>query len=298
MTDLIRQLRDYGDQIETTMVAPHVDEVRTERVGAGPVRPILERPHRSPVPRWVVVVAVAAVVAAGAALVISAEREGDDPVVDQSTETTLDSSPTSSIPGLHESSRPLEPSGLEFVAGPHTDFFTGIVSDESGAIWGWGAPGLARFDPATGETRTWTVSEDPWFSPRFITGIVPARDGGVWMCGAVLARFDGTGFTRVIEPPNDVIGFAEAHDGGLWAATLGDGVLRWDGSAWTPTAVVAVHGNSSIVADASDGVWVTNGRLDQRGSLDVPLLHFDGIAPVIFCDLLQGEPAEPEAAGY
>ena len=259
----MRQLSGYGQQLDATMVAPAVDDVRTQRVGAGPVRPVLDRPSRSHVPRWVAVAsAAAAVVIIGGVLVIVAVQGGQSPVVDQPTNTTINSRPSTSLPTSVDVSVPLTPSGLEVVAsGP--EFFGSVVSDASGVIWGYGPAGLLRYDHSIDETTRWTVADDAWFDPGIFADIAPARDGGVWLYGSLVVRFDGTTFAEVIEVPGlgDTYAMAEASDGTLWASVQGAGLLQWNGSAWFETAV-AVSADSLVAADDLGGVWVTEATLE------------------------------------
>ena len=280
MTDVIRQLRSYGEQLEAGIVSLEVDEVRTQHVGAGPVRPLLDRPSPSRVPRWVtVVVAAGAVLVIGLLVLIGLRERADKPVVDQPTVTTIDSAPTTSPSTPANTGVPLTPSGVEVLA-YGSEFFGSVVSDASGVIWGQGPAGVLRYDPSIQETRRWTIADDAWFGPGVFADVATAREGGVWLYGSLVVHFDGTTFTQVIEAPGmgDVQALAEASDGKLWAAVNGAGLLYWNGSAWVESPVTP-GADSLIAVDDLGGVWVTKATL-QRASDDwhfFALVHYDGL---------------------
>ncbi len=64
MTDLLKQLHGYGEQLEARMGVLEVEDVRFVRVGAGPVRAIVDRepPHRR---RWLIAAAAGGSVGGG-----------------------------------------------------------------------------------------------------------------------------------------------------------------------------------------------------------------------------------------
>ena len=94
-----------------------------------------------------------------------------------------------------------------------------------------------------------------------------AREGGVWLGGPNIRRFDGARFTEVIAaPPGDVFELTEAPDGALWAA-VDEGVLpfdmvwRWDGTSWTD--MQAGHGGASADESIRGAEMLVHGALAE-----------------------------------
>lgn len=228
MTDLLRQLHGYGEQLETRMEALDVEDVRFVRVGSGPVRPILEREPRSAgrllrslqqrlsgetAPavtigwfemekprakltgrRGLAVAAAALVVALGVALPLWLLRGGGDepPFVDRSS------------------------------TAPDT---TGTVPTT--------APSMATGD-------TFVVSELPWDGPVPRVGhpVLAVSADEAWFYAldprGHLIHLDSDRTSHLPLPPavDWLMGLAVTPDGTLWAAT-NVGVLSYDGEAWT-----------------------------------------------------------------
>jgi hypothetical protein len=170
----------------------------------------------------------------------------------------------------------LQPTGIEVLT-PESTTYDRVVVDGTGAAWAVGSGHLTRFDPATGEHRTWTVADDPAFGEQDPSMLAPAAQGGVWMLQEDLVRrFDGTAFCESIPAPGDgpipwvaprVPSLATAPDGALWSMSL----RHWDGSVWVDPPVGgpdwyesglerrAAAGQQSPRVPVRDGVWVASG---------------------------------------
>jgi ligand-binding sensor domain-containing protein len=151
----------------------------------------------------------------------------------------------------------LAPTGVEVLTSD-PGAYTRMVEDGKGMLWAREDGGLlVRLDPASGATRTWTLSDDAAFVS---SDIAPARVGGVWLVkGHTLRLFDGMVFREVIDAPAEVSIVAEAPDAELWAATMDGMVLHWNGSSWStldpgrpnPDATI-----SAIAVDAAGRPWI------------------------------------------
>jgi ligand-binding sensor domain-containing protein len=171
--------------------------------------------------------------------------------------------------------RPLAPTGFETLT-PWTGGEGSLVADARAGFWAMGSGRLTRLDASGTMTASWTFADDPIFATW---GIVPARDGGVWLWGGpTIAWFDGERVRDVIPAPVQasgiwVVDVAEAADGSLWAAANGESaatdgwaptpggrVFHWDGRSWIdacrPTPGSAI---SDLAIDATGGVWVAPG---------------------------------------
>ena len=127
----------------------------------------------------------------------------------------------------------LVPTGVESLTAESTRY-DDVLTDGAGTLWAVGPGHVTRFDPGTGERRTWTVSDDLAFDAHAVS---VARAGGLWLwCADGIRRFDGQGFAETIPAPGDVWSaetLVEDPDGVLWAY-LDGGLRRWDGAAWAP----------------------------------------------------------------
>lgn len=162
---------------------------------------------------------------------------------------------------------PLVPTGVETLA-PESASVRSVVADPSGIVWADGEGLLTRFDPASGDVRTWSYADDAAFGGmRSFAGVwrrprqaVPARGGGVWLLGGDALRwFDGERFRDVVPlPPGGSDAdhhLAEAPDGSLWVGTDA-GLFRWDGTAWSPApAGRPASGVSALAVDGNGVVW-------------------------------------------
>ena len=188
--------------------------------------------------------------------------------------------PTASEPAGPTASEPaeLKPTGAERVL-PRSSLPFTLVQDGQGDVWALG-DGLMRFSEADGTldlTGDWSIADDAAFATWLVA---PARDGGVWLGGSTIRRFDGTRFTDVIEGPGgDLRELVEAPDGALWAV-VGDGyqphaaVWRWDGTSWTDMQAGRALGGLGI--DDQGRAWVLTGTF--RGPILKGVSVFDGMS--------------------
>ena len=150
------------------------------------------------------------------------------------------------------------------------------MADAKAGFWAAGYGRLSRLDAKGATTASWTFADDELFGAG---GIVPAREGGVWLWGGPsIAWFDGRSFRDVVAAPTPapgtswVVDVAEAPDGSLWAAVNREpppdgtspanqgAVFRWDGASWIdmcrprpPDDIV------HVAVDPAGGVWVATG---------------------------------------
>lgn len=171
---------------------------------------------------------------------------------------------------------PFSPGALEAAASQPVSF-EGLVADAEGNLW-WRGPGLTRFDPASGSSRTFTVADDPAFGG--VSVVVPAREGGVWMVSSdrsnpAVMRFDGERIRETSVPAPGWVGdIAEEPDGTIWAS--GGGVYSWSGGSWveTPSGRPTTEAGE-IAVDTSGNVWVENVRYPGPEFFGVS--RFDGV---------------------
>ena len=94
--------------------------------------------------------------------------------------------------------RPLVTTGFEVLT-PWTGAEGSLVADARGGFWAAGSGRLVRLDAKGTMTESWTFADDELFDAW---GIVPAREGGVWLWGGPsLAWFDGERFRDVVPAP-------------------------------------------------------------------------------------------------
>lgn len=120
-----------------------------------------------------------------------------------------------------------------------------------GPLGGWGGEGpLARYDPRTGETATWSVDDDTRFAAN---EIVPSGTGGVWLVGGrTLRHFDGSTFGAAYDVGARVTAATEASDGSVWAATADGALVHLAGAEETRIDALAPAVNASIASIAVD----------------------------------------------
>ncbi len=145
-----------------------------------------------------------------------------------------------------------------------------VVVDGLGTFWAVGPGTVTRFDPAGGERRTWTITDDLGLAETMSTA--PARDGGVWLWSRDgIRRFDGEPFQEMTPgPPGwdrySPAELAEAPDGSLWAATPEGGLVRWDGAAWkTAPAGRPTEGAMGLLVTPTGDVWVVDATPGESG---------------------------------
>lgn len=221
--------RRYLDEVPTDVDAVAV--TRAVAAARPAVGPWALRPTRALV--WLVLLGLLLVALGAAALLVGSQR-----------------------PTLHRDV-PLVPTGIDVLTG-ETASYGRVVADGTGILWAREDGGrLVRYDPATGQGRSWTISNDAAFG---MTDIAPARAGGVWLLsGNTLRRFDGTVFREVLDAPAEVTLVAEARDGSLWAGTSDGAVLHWNGSSWSrlepgrPNSDAAIN---AIAVDTAGRTWI------------------------------------------
>ncbi len=172
----------------------------------------------------------------------------------------------------------LTPSGAERIL-PRASAPETIVQDGQGDVWALG-DGLMCFRERNGTyalVGDWSLADDAAFATWTLA---PARDGGVWLGGPTIRRFDGTRFTEVIEGPSgSVFELLETPDGSLWAMVDDgsqpyDAVWRWDGSSWTD--METGHAIGDLTTDDQGRVWVRRGTYPGPDIEGVAV--FDGTA--------------------
>lgn len=156
--------------------------------------------------------------------------------------------------------RPLIPTGFQTLT-PWMGADVALVADREAGFWAFGWGRLTRLDATGKMNASWTFADDEVFGA---SGIVAARQGGVWLWGGpTIAWFDGErlrdviGAPRRASGPSTVVDVAEAADGSLWAATFEGGVFHWDGRSWSELCDRTTPPELSHLAiDAGGWVWV------------------------------------------
>ena len=161
-------------------------------------------------------------------------------------------------------------------ASPGNAFVYGVApSRAGGGLWLVGSGGvLDHLDPGTGQVEHRLANA---CGTLFITGVLEARDGGVWLgCQDQLVRYEpASGRTQRwladggadAAPPGRIFQFVEQRDGTLWLAShqsiqvrAADGrvletVHRGDGRGLAADALV-----ESLVRAPDGGVWAATTR--------------------------------------
>lgn len=120
-------------------------------------------------------------------------------------------------------------------------FGDGFANDNFNRVWvATGRDDLRRFDPQTGGWRRYTASEigftpaeDTSYQGHFLTDVLRARDGNIWV--------------------SDCIGQGEVLSG--------EGVRRYDGNRWKDTPELDGQCVYDMEIDASGRIWV--GAFDE-----------------------------------
>lgn len=153
----------------------------------------------------------------------------------------------------------LVPTVVETVT-PEDFTATRVVEDGTGTLWALGVGQVTRFDPSSGDRRTWTVSDDMTFGSWVAS---PARAGGIWIwSGGSILRFTGEAFADTIPAGRRPIDMAEAPDGTLWALSADRGLERWTGGRWvSPADAAPISDPHGLLAIGSDEAWVVGEAL-------------------------------------
>jgi hypothetical protein len=175
-------------------------------------------------------------------------------------------------PAIQPPAIPLSLTGIDTLP-PDTTGYGDVLVDGAGTLWATGPGHVTRFDPNTGQRRTWTVSDDLSFSASVVA---PASAGGLWLwSGQTIRRFDGTAMREQIPAPvggTDPAALVEGPTGSLWASYGSAGPWRWDGSAWLATPEGGPpYGAWPLLVIADDDVWVVN--LSYPGPTFLGLAH-------------------------
>jgi hypothetical protein len=180
---------------------------------------------------------------------------------------------------------PLSPTGLARISSEWLPVDR-VLPGRDGLLWAVSAGQIMRFDPATGERRSWTAADDAAFSQPIVA---PSDAGGIWVLADGWARrFDGAGFVESVPveaaSPMELV---PAPDGSLWLASWDLGLQRWDGRHWVaapagrPTDAVDVP---LLVLGPGD-VWVENpgpGRQGEEGPSSLGVSHLEDGAWVTY----------------
>jgi ligand-binding sensor domain-containing protein len=129
-------------------------------------------------------------------------------------------------------------------------------------IWVGGSGALFRFDAADQMTRWDSEFEDTLslFSPTFYD-MALEKDGTILIAaGTKLLRWNGDKFSEVYEAESEITTLLITGNGEWWLATSNNGVLHYDGSAWTtittkdglPSNHFSTHG---ILIDNLGTIW-------------------------------------------
>jgi hypothetical protein len=166
----------------------------------------------------------------------------------------------------------LTPTAIEVMT-PGDLAWTRVVEDGNGTLWALGTGEVTRFDPASGEHRTWTIADDAAFDTFLMS---PARQGGVWLwSGERMLRFTGDAFAEAIPAPGVAGPFDEAPDGTLWAVTASDELIHWDGAQWLVQSAPELPPDqriSALLADSRGGLWTAS----YGGGAPASLAHLEG----------------------
>src|SRR5262245_22515098 len=151
------------------------------------------------------------------------------------------------------------------------------------ALCFWVAPSLAQ-----GRFDSWTTENG--LPQNTVRAIKQTRDGYLWVATENgLARFDGVRFTvfNKLNTPgitgNRFTSLCESHDGDLWAAIEGGGVIRYhDGvfTAYTTKDGLLTNIVRRVDEDAAGTIWIyhPNGVSKWRNGRLIPAAP-DPVAP-------------------
>lgn len=153
---------------------------------------------------------------------------------------------------------------------------TGVIEMTTGIIWIACVGHLVRYDPATGERRSWNENGGVQAAPSSgIAGLVEAADGVLWIAdpaglqarapdGRVVVSIRpgaGHGLPGSVRPTR----LARGPDGSVWLATTG-GLFQWDSDQahFQPVPGSPQTHVSAIGQQGADTIWLTGmGRLDE-----------------------------------
>ncbi|MEA9927914.1 two-component regulator propeller domain-containing protein [Xanthomonas campestris] len=140
-----------------------------------------------------------------------------------------------------------------------------LLEDAEGLIWVGSTHGLFR----VAEGAAHGVTIDDGLSSDYVRSVLQTADGTVWVGSAVgldrwrdgqIARvpFSRGSAGRVLE--QSVLALADAGDGGVWAGTYSQGVLRLDAQGAVVQRIGAAEGLSSLSVRAvlpdGDALWI------------------------------------------
>jgi hypothetical protein len=186
-------------------------------------------------------------------------------------------------PAIPPPAIPLSGTGIDTLP-PDAAGYGDVLVDGAGTLWATGPGHVTRFDPDTGQRRTWTVSDDLSFNASIVA---PASAGGLWLwSGQTIRRFDGTAMREQIPAPvggTDPAALVEGPTGSIWASSSSGGPWRWDGSAWLATPDGGPpYGAWPLLVVADDDLWV--GNLSYPGPTFLGASHLAGDHWVTFDD--------------
>lgn len=177
---------------------------------------------------------------------------------------------------------PMSLGQITVVAGTDAPGDPAAVTSTDGAVWLLPGTGLARYDPATGDTRVWTAADDIAFQAMVLA---PDRQGGVWLAGwnGSIRRFDGSRLGDTLTPPGgkQVTALLESADGTLWVATDGGGLATWSNGTWSTAA--GVGADLTVLAleqDHGGAVWAALAK--YPGPLAAGVARIDGRASTVY----------------
>jgi hypothetical protein len=256
--------------------------VETPRVGRPWWTRLLPPARQAPVQRlvWIVALVGLLLAATASAVFVGSEllRRANELAVLPAPTTEATAAPSPSSETADRGPAQLQPTGIITPSGQAGWLATpsALAVGSDGSAWVLFSSGLLRVDP-DGSVREWSLADDAAFGAA--QGLAPSQLGGVWMFDATTLRlFDGETFTDVVTVPEgsgtgSVTDATEGPDGQLWVTTE-QGVLHWDGAAWTslPWTFDALPGE--IGFDARGRLWV---GLDQYpGPLGLGVATYDG----------------------
>lgn len=280
MRDVRDQLRDYWAGTTADLAPPIAEHAMTQRIGAGDVRPVQDRPgpeSRPSARTWWQQPAVVATAAAAAALILfgggallglrlrSGHESGDQGVTTLVTATSIVPATTPTVFATVITSALEGYTASAFTSGAILapgNRISAIAVATDGSVWATMSGGIACFDG-----RNWTMYAGGPGREFNDPQIRVAADGTVWtnLLGAVV-RFDGQTWTTWEEeggfPAWRHINLVASADGSIWAAWSGEdgpgGIARFDGTAWTTWPEFSLgdlRASGSIAAGPDGTVW-------------------------------------------
>lgn len=164
-----------------------------------------------------------------------------------------------------------------------------VFEDSRGDIWvgtyGDAASDAARFDPVSGTFKRFFTcdpetpdcpqpnSPDDRPTNQYATGVYEDRNGGIWIAGAELTRYDPNlqtyrGYLRSVDPSIDspVGDIVEDHDGNFWIADYGQGLFlfnpenqtlfKYEHDPAVPSSIASNNLNK-LFEDKDGRIWIS-----------------------------------------